>query len=53
LLVGLLADIHRLMNTGARLFPLDVSRRNLDLMTLSSIPVLIERRSPPKTTATR
>jgi hypothetical protein len=40
LLVGLLADIHRTMNTGARLLPLDLSRRNPHAMALSSIPVL-------------
>jgi len=40
LLVGLLTDIHRPMNTGARLFPLDLSRRDLNALALAAVTVL-------------
>jgi hypothetical protein len=39
LLVRLLADIHSPMNAGTRLLPLDLSRRDLDALALTSIPV--------------
>jgi len=37
LLVGLLADVHSPMYAVTRLFPLDLSRRNLDALTLAAI----------------
>ena len=40
LLVGLLSDIHSAVNTGARFFPIDLSRRDLDSQALTTIAVL-------------
>ena len=40
LLVGLLPDIHRPMNTRTRLFPINLSRCDLDAVVLASIAVL-------------
>lgn len=40
LLVGQLTDIHRPMNTGARFFPLDLSRRDLNALPLAAVTVL-------------
>jgi hypothetical protein len=40
LLIRLLPDIHRPMDTGTRIFPLDLSRRYLDALTLASVAVL-------------
>jgi hypothetical protein len=40
LLVGLLADIHSAVNALSWLLPVNLPRRNPDLMTLSSIPIL-------------
>jgi len=39
LLIRTLPDIHRSMNTGARLLPLDLTRRDLDALALASVAV--------------
>ena len=51
LLVGLLADVHRAMNALGWLFPLDLSRRDLNALALASIGYSIKRTSPVSTTA--
>ena len=39
LLIRTLPDIHRSMNAGARLLPLDLTRRDLDALALASVAV--------------
>jgi len=39
LLVGLLADIQRPMNTGTRLVPLNLTGRDLNALALASVAV--------------
>ena len=39
LLLGLLPDIHRSMNTGTRHFPVHLSRRDLDALALTFVAV--------------
>jgi hypothetical protein len=46
LLVGLPADIHSAVNALGWLLPIDLSRRNLDAMALSSVAVLDQKRIP-------
>src|SRR5271155_1035324 len=52
LLIRTLPDIHRSMNAGARLLPLDLTRRDLDALALASVAVFDDRTSPLSTTAT-
>lgn len=40
LLVGLLADIHRPMNAGARLFPIDLPGPDLNALAVAAIAIL-------------
>ena len=40
LLIRLLAHIHRPMNTGARFLPLDLPRRDLNVVALASVTIL-------------
>ena len=40
LLIRTLSDIHRSMNAGARLLPLDLSRSDLNALAVASITVL-------------
>jgi hypothetical protein len=51
LLVSLLTHIHRPMNTLSRLFPFDLSGRDLDAQALASVTVLNRGTSPRSTTA--